>query len=310
MHPAFSVIVFTTASGAGYGLLFVLSVLGPLGLLPPEPWLGGVGLGLAFALVTLGLVSSTFHLGRPERAWRAFSQWRSSWLSREAVLAAFTYLPMLVLAAGWVLEGRILLPAALLAALGAAGTVFATGMVYASLKPIARWYNPWVPACYLALALATGALWTAAVAPASSWLAACAALITALAWAMKLAYWRETDPKPCAATAESATGLGRFGTVRLLEPPHTQSNYLLDEMGYRVARKHASRLRRIALGAGLLAPAALVLLAAVAGGIPGRVLLVLAALSGTLGALVERWLFFAEARHTITLYYGDWRPRA
>jgi len=31
---------------------------------------------------------------------------------------------------------------------------------------------------------------------------------------------------------------------------------------------------------------------------------VLAALAAMAGVLVERWLFFAEARHTVTLYYG------
>src|SRR3546814_17976234 len=88
MHPAYSVVFFTTASGAGYGLLALMGLFGALGLLPPDPWLGAVGLGMALAAITAGLLSSTVHLGHPERAWRAFSQWRSSWLSREGVAAA------------------------------------------------------------------------------------------------------------------------------------------------------------------------------------------------------------------------------
>ena len=98
MHPAYSVILFTTASGAGYGLLVWLALGGMLGLVPAERWLGIVGFGLAFALITAGLLSSTAHLGRPERAWRAFSQWRSSWLSREGVMAVATYVPAGLLA--------------------------------------------------------------------------------------------------------------------------------------------------------------------------------------------------------------------
>jgi DMSO reductase anchor subunit len=31
---------------------------------------------------------------------------------------------------------------------------------------------------------------------------------------------------------------------------------------------------------------------------------VLAAVAQFAGMLVERWLFFAEAKHTVTLYYG------
>ena len=87
MHPAYSVILFTTASGAGYGLLIWLSAAALFGLIDPDPVLGFVGLGLAVVLIVSGLLSSTFHLGRPERAWRAFSQWKTSWLSREGVLA-------------------------------------------------------------------------------------------------------------------------------------------------------------------------------------------------------------------------------
>src|SRR5439155_26130520 len=82
LHPAYSVILFTTASGAGLGLLVWLAFFGLLDLVPTERWLGFAGFALAFALVTGGLLASTAHLGRPERAWRAFSQWRTSGLSR------------------------------------------------------------------------------------------------------------------------------------------------------------------------------------------------------------------------------------
>ena len=93
MHPALSVILFTTASGAGYGLLALLGLFGA-----QRRAVGGAAVRLGrvrgvAGLVTVGLLSSTLHLGHPERAWRAFSQWRSSWLSREGVLAVFTFLP-------------------------------------------------------------------------------------------------------------------------------------------------------------------------------------------------------------------------
>ena len=94
MHPAYSVILFTTASGAGYGLLALLAVFGAAGVLPANTWLGFVGIGLGLALVVAGLLSSTFHLGRPERAARAFTQWRSSWLAREGVAAIAAFAPI------------------------------------------------------------------------------------------------------------------------------------------------------------------------------------------------------------------------
>ena len=106
MHPAYSVIFFTTATGAGYGLLGLLGLLSVLGMAPADFWFGIVGFGLAFGLIASGLLSSTGHLGHPERAWRAFSQWRSSWLSREGVVAVVTFVPAGLFAIGWVILGR------------------------------------------------------------------------------------------------------------------------------------------------------------------------------------------------------------
>src|SRR5262245_8795591 len=106
MHPALSVIVFTVASGAGYGLLALLGLYGTSGRLPPGFGIGLTGFALSLGLITLGLLCSTFHLGHRGRAWRAVTQWRSSWLSREGVLALLTYIPALVYAYGWLRYGN------------------------------------------------------------------------------------------------------------------------------------------------------------------------------------------------------------
>ena len=316
MRPAPSIVLFTTASGAGYGLLFLLGLGGPLGLFPSERWFGIAGLGSALALITLGLVASAAHLGHPERAWRAVSQWRTSWLSREGALALLTYLPALGLALGWIrLErtGGWFIPCGLLAAIGAVATVYCTGMIYASLKPIRQWHQPLVAPVYLAFALMSGALllhlllaWFGLARAAA---AALALLATILAFALKTAYWRAIDAAAPGSTPESATGLGALGLVRMVEPPHTQTNYLLDEMGFVIARRHARKLRTLAcacvLGGGVL----LTLLAWLTAGWAAALVATLAALLGMLGIAIERWLFFAEATHTAMLYYGR-RPGA
>src|SRR5581483_10377663 len=157
MHPAYSVIFFTSASGGGYFLLTLLGMFGALGVLPPDPLLGWIAFGLAFAMVTAGLLSSTFHLGHPERAWRAFSQWRSSWLSREGVLSVATYLPAGLFAILCIFFGRIATPLGLLTVVFAIATVCATAMIYASLKTVQRWSNGFVLPNYLLLGLASGA---------------------------------------------------------------------------------------------------------------------------------------------------------
>ena len=311
MHPSFSVIFFTTSSGAGYGLLALLGVLAPLGIVPQDTLFAVVALGLALGAITAGLVSSTFHLGHPERAMRAFSQWRSSWLSREGVASVATYVPAGLFAIAWVFFGGVSAVLGALVTLGAIVTVVCTAMIYRSLKPIQRWHNCWVMPNYLALALMTGVLWLAwllrlfgAGVASVDWLAILAIVPAA---ALKLGYWRFIDTTSSASTAESATGLGALGKVRLFEAPHTSENYLLKEMGFQIARKHAAKLRRIAFLLAFALPFLLSLVPLLAGGWPAMFATLIAAPLATLGVLVERWLFFAEAKHAVTLYYGTAR---
>ena len=305
MNPAPSIVFFTTASGAGYGLLFWLGLLRPVGLVPPVPAFALLCLALALLLITAGLASSLLHLGNPQRAWRAFSQWRSSWLSREGVAAVATYVPAISFGYG-LLTGQegLATIAGLLAAVGAAVTVWCTGMIYASLKPIPQWHHPLVAPGYLLLGAYSGMALLAAVSALGGVVAGPASFIVTLGLAglvLKLAYWRMVDGGLGESTAESATSLGAIGTVRPLDPPHTETNYLLREMGFRLARKHAAKLRNLTLLIGFGLPILLALVATQLGF--GRLLLPLAAIVALAGMLLERWLMFAEARHTVTLYY-------
>ncbi len=311
MHPTFSIVFFTTAAGAGFGLLFLLGLGVPLFLLPLDPLFGLAGLGTAFVFAAGGLASSVFHLGRPERAWRAFSQWRSSWLSREGVLSVATAIPAAVFGIGWVFFGAVtgfFGLCGILAAALAAATIYCTGMIYASLKPIHQWRNRWTVPNYLALALMAGFLLLDLVVRFWVIRAISVPILTVvaviLAWMLKEAYWRFIDTTSALPDVASATALGRGGRVRMLEPPHTQDNYLLQEMGFRIARKHRSRLRLIARLAAFALPGALTLAALFVAAWIGVLLAGLAVASAALGTVVERWLFFAEAKHTVTLYYG------
>lgn len=311
MHPALSIVFFTTASGAGFALLLLLGLAAPLGLVPASASFGLAGLAIAAALAAGGLSSSVFHLGRPERAWRAFSQWRSSWLSREGVFSLLTFLPAVAFGVCWVFFGITWGLAGLcgiVAAALAAATIYCTGMIYASLKPIRQWHNAWVVPNYYMLALMSGLLlldflirlWQ----PGAPGAAISALIFVLVAWGVKEGYWRAIDTLSAPSTVASATLLGSRGKVRMLEPPHTEENYLLKEMGFAIARRHRSRLRLIARLAGFALPALLTLLALLIGGVIGVVAAGLATLSAALGVVVERWLFFAEAKHTVMLYYG------
>ena len=313
MHPARSVIFFTTASGAGYGLIAWFGVLAALGLLPADRWLGVAGFAVGLVLVVLGLLSSTYHLGHPERAWRALSQWRSSWLSREGVAAVFTYLPaglfgLGALTLGFTDEGVI--AAGLIAAIGAIVTVACTSMIYASLKAVPAWASGLTMAGYFCLAGFSGALllhallraWEHDAATIAGALTIAFALI---AFAVKLGQWARVDAGVSPSSAESATGLGGFGKVRLLESAHSQANYLMKEMGFQIARRHAGALRRAVVILAFFTPTALAIIALAVGGISATIVALVAAIAGFCGVAVERWLFFAEAHHVVMNYYGS-----
>lgn len=311
MHPAFSIIFFTTAAGAGYGLLVMLGLLVPLGLLPQGEGFGLAGLVVGLGLVVFGLLSSTLHLSHPERAWRAFSQWRSSWLSREGVASVFTFLPAAIFGIGWVAfstTGGVVGAAGWLMAVLAVVSVYCTAMIYASLKPIHQWHNAWVAPNYLALALMSGMLLLDALVhlfgAASTWLSVATLLTVVLGWVLKEGYWRFIDDTRAASTPETATGLGHIGRVHFLDAPHTEANYLLKEMGFQIGRKHAARLRAIARAAGFALPILLLLIALATGATIAAFVSVLAVVSAAIGLVAERWLFFAEAKHTVSLYYG------
>ncbi|MGX1308926.1 DMSO reductase anchor subunit [Amorphus suaedae] len=306
MHPAPSIIVFTTLSGIGFGLMAWLG----LGIGPDGFWFALLGCGFALGFACVGLLASLWHLGNPQRAWRALSQWRSSWLSREGVASIATLTLFGLYALLWVVFG-IRSPL-----LGVASTVLAiicivcTSMIYGSLKAVPRWSKPPTPHMFVAVGLAGGALMAAALAPLSGpagplpvWLAAVAVLVAAVVWLFWSRKARDTRLDADGSTPETAIGLPGIGRVRLLEAPHTSPNYLMKEMVFRIGRKRANALRKLALALGFVVPlGALALALAVPGVWP---LLLVAVLAHLVGIAASRWLFFAEAQHVVGLYYGQ-----
>ena len=288
MHPAPSVIIFTSLTGLGFGLLVFLG----LGLLDPSGVVAFVFFAIAYLLAIGGLISSTFHLGRPERAIKAFSQWRSSWLSREAWLAVASLFVMAVYGAGLVfLDTRWGILGVIGSALSLA-TVFSTAMIYAQLKTIPRWNTALTPLLFITLALTGGAILSGSVDTAL--------LMLISAGIVQIVYWINGDQALARSgtSIASATGLGAMGTVKAFEPPHTGTNYLLREFVHIVGRKHAAKLRVIALILMIGTPTLLLSL-------PFNHWLALGAVATHIvGVFTSRWLFFAQAEHVVGLYYG------
>lgn len=287
MNPAPSVIIFTVLSGLGFGYLAFLGAV-----LRPQGWMAFAQWGLGYGLAVVGLAASAFHLGNPQRALLAFTQWRSSWLSREAWAAVLTLVLLAPVAlSDWLGLGW----PRFLGFVGAAMclvTIAATSKIYTQIKAVPRWHHPSVPLVFLGFALSGGAILAFG---SSLALLPLAGLGAALIW-----HWQAGDGAFARAgsTLETATGLGRMGTAQVFELPHTGGNYLLHEMIYVVGRRHAQKLRVIALGAAVVGPTLVLALA------QGPLAAIVALALYLLGAFAQRWLFFAEAEHVVGLYYG------
>lgn len=314
MHPAFSLIFFTTLSGAGFG------ALGAAGL--TSRYVGESGFWMAavigFVLATAGLLSSVTHLKSPTRARFALSQWRTSWLSREGVLAIITmglaFVGMILIAGGvaWPFERNEIsawmespgaMAAAFLMLLLCLSTVRATGMIYQSIGAVPSWSAQPTSLLFILFSATAGSLIILAASGGASNMGFGVTLFFLFTvWYFKIVVWARIDKQKPTATVGSATGLGE-DNVRLFERPHVNENWLTKEMGFRVARRHSLKFRIIAVTLGGVLPAAIIALP-LAGLVPHGVCW-LAVIIHIGGAMVERWLFFAEAKHVQSLYYGE-----
>lgn len=287
MHPAPSVILFSTLSGLGFGFLAFLG----WGALMPFGWAAFFLWGLGYALAVAGLLAATFHLGNPKNGLKAFTQWRTSWLSREAWASVATLILLAPVALSDIFGfglprfvGQIGGTLALL-------TVLTTAMIYTQIKAVPRWHHWLTPVMFLAFALAGGA-----VLSGRPW----APVALLVVGAVLLAVWRVGDGAFAKAgqTMGTATGLDRLGVPSVLDPAHTAGNYLKREMIFVVGRKHAAKLRKIAIALASVVPALVLVLPLGLWGVA------LASVLHLAGALAARWLFFAEAEHVVGLYYG------
>jgi sulfite dehydrogenase (quinone) subunit SoeC len=322
MRPALSVILLTTLIGAGQGLflaLFTVQSYALLGLLPALD--GGAfyvqGSVIALALLAAGLAASFFHLGRPQRAWRSATQWRTSWLSREViVLPAFmavVALYALLHGLGWT-QAVVTLPhglpidASVIA--GVLGTVLAfalfvcTGMIYACLRFLAEWHTPLTPVNYVLLGGASGFTLAAGLAVLArpqlvGFLSGWAVLITLLAAVGRsAALWRNARLKP-RSTLQSAIGIKHPAVVQ-------KSQGFMGRAFNTREFFHGASARRLRLAKpAFLALAFAVPMVLLAAGRerPSAALVLSAFVVQFGGLLIERWFFFAQARHPQNLYY-------
>lgn len=306
MHPALSVIFFTVMSGAGFGLFVMMFSLTFLDMIDISRTAALVATILSVILIGAGLLSSTFHLANPKNAWRAFNRFRTSWLSREGVFAVLFFPFALLFILGIFLAPEGMNPLrlsgffwlmGLIATVLGIITVFSTGMIYACLKTIRQWNTSLTPANYLLLGLMLGSLLLTAimssVGDSTDGAAGVTLVLMVVAGTMKAIYyfWMKTVAGP---TINTATGFTR-DKVRLLDVGHTAGTFLTDEFGYVTPEGKIKLFKTLVFALGFILPLVMVVFGSS---------LVIAVIFAFAGIGLERWLFFAEARHVVNLYHG------
>jgi len=304
MQPAFSVIFLTVLIGAGQGLFLALFACELGGLVPDnaERLVLAKGGALAVLLCLFGLLASFFHLGRPERAWRAATMWRTSWLSREVIV-----LPLFIaVCAGWALAHGLGAPGTLwigvLATLVCLALYVCTAMIYASLKFLQEWASPLTLVNYLLIGCASGTTLAAAFAGLAApalvpGLATSAWLLTLLALAARVASLiRNAGLKP-RSSLQSAIGV-KHPVIRQRSQGFMGGSYATREFFHGRTRLALRSIRWFFVLSGFVLPA--LLLACLE---PSRAVLMLAVTLQFFGLIAERWFFFAQANHPQNLYY-------
>jgi len=307
MNPAFSVVVFTTAAGAGQGLAVALAIALLAGV-PMAPPFVRASLLVALVLLVVGLASSFLHLGRPARAWRAAAMWRTSWLSREVIV-----LPAFIVVVGlwWMaasepgsVPARLVLPLAAIA--GAALLWYCTAMIYACLRFIEEWAQPLTVVNFILLGVSSGSVLASALAAlagekrALTLAVPLALVVTLVAWASRAAAWRRNAALRHRSTLQSATGI-RSARLAQTSMGMSAGSFNTREFFHRASASALRRIKGIAIVLGFALPA--LALAGVAAGVLPGVACVVAFIVQAAGLIADRWLFFAQAKHPQNLYY-------
>lgn len=310
MHPSKSIIFFTVMSGTGYGIVICLSFFALIAEINFSYDFKFTLIVISFLFITLGLLSSTLHLGHPERAWRSFSQWRSSWLSREGLAAVITYIPLIIFYILWFFKMDIFKYFLYFASILSIITIYCTGQMYASLKTVPAWNNILVTPIYLINGLSMGSLslycLTRFYETEIKHLYQFTLIILTLCLFLKIIYWLYIRTK-VTSSISTAIGLGKENNISFFEGPHTGKNFLTTEMINKIKKEKANFLRLCFIILSCVLPVYMIVQEAtlIIDAFILKLSFLMTLIFALIGMFIERYLFFIQAKHVVSLYYGE-----
>ena len=307
MRPQFSIIFFTTLAGMAQGLLFFLALINLEAPVLSATFLSNLALPVSFILLTLGLIASFFHLGHPERAWRAAMMWRTSWLSREVialpVVMLLTMITFLYINSGivpaWLWTAVILSTLALW---------ICTAKIYQCIRFIQEWSHPSTLTNFILLGLSSGGLllefllliWNDPNMPVGiNLVSGINFILLFLALNLKLWMWRRNQKLKPKSNLASATGI-KSSNIRQTSMGFMGGSFNTREFFHHQTDRVINNIRKITLLMVYVVP---MILLAFNINSPSAPQITLALAIHYFGLLAERWMFFAEANHPQNLYY-------
>jgi DMSO reductase anchor subunit len=319
MHPAFSVIFLTTLIGAGQGLFLALFLVESLSIVDVLPQQAGSfyanGSVISLFLLVAGLFASFFHLGRPERAWRSATMWRTSWLSREVImLPAFMFVVFLYAInhymVGDVSSAPVNGEVQNTVLLGITGVILCfalyicTGMIYACLKFLQEWHTPLTPINYALLGVMSGftlaAVYASVASPAlAKFYAGWALIITIAAFVFRFASLERNKRLKPKSTLQTALGV-RHNKITQKARGAMGGSFNTREFFHGKPPEFFKVLKWFFLVAAFAIPFLILL---VSSSSESFILFFIAFLIQYAGLVAERWFFFAQSNHPQNLYY-------
>ena len=310
MHPSKSIIFFTVISGTGYGVFFGLlyNILFIEISYSLEYKL--ISSLASFIMIVSGLLSSTFHLGHPERAWRAISQWKTSWLSREGLAAIVTFVPMFLFYISWLLESDLYFLFLILTCMFSIITIFCTGQMYATLKTIPSWNNPLVTPIYILNGIMVGSLFVYSINFYFNYniksFEHFIFVVIIVNFISKIIYWISINKNKSKTSTQTAIGL-KGKEISFFEGPHTGKNYLTTEMINRIKKSNANFLRLVFCILSFITPiyAIYSYKTLIVDPLILNLSMIIVFFLALVGMIIERYLFFIQSKHVVGLYYGQ-----
>jgi DMSO reductase anchor subunit len=325
MHPALSVIFLTTLIGVGQGLFLALytgQLYSVVEVVPVEDSHSHYGMGTLIAVMFLGagLLSSFFHLGHPERGWRAIARWRTSWLSREViVLPAFMGMTALYGLVHYFDFNPVLfsLHAAdrvfhvdLSLIIGALNTLLAfilflcTGMIYACIKFLQEWATPLTVVNYTLLGSASGFTLATAFAagngsPLTDFYAGWSLLLIVAALVTRISSLIRNARITHKSSLGTAIGI-RHGKIVQKSQGFMTGSFNTREFFHGASATTFNLVKWGFLVSVFPLPFLLLVLGMQSDAVA---VFAMAFVVQYLGLLAERWFFFAQANHPQNLYY-------